>query len=412
MELRRERRRAGSPGVARSCCAAAPWAGRARPRSRRCSRAALGELRRAQALAAAARPTLGGRRAGPRARLRSELAARPRAGRELARRLRRAAGARWSWRSAATTCSPPACPQGPAVGRGPAGGAADASSTGRSRAARQELAAALAPPSRRGSGKRSAYLPGDGVARERRHPLARGRAAGRAGRLLDPARRRQRRRPSRASTSGSSPATTRGACSRTAAGSRRARPRAGAGRDRPPGPRRRDRRRTQAPQQPEPVRAPGSPIPEVDGHVIAGPGLAPLVFVADCLPIALAGPGGVAMLHCGWRGLAGRDRRAAARPRSRPSAAAIGPGIGPCCYEVGDEVLEAFAPLGRRDRRRPHARPARRSRGGCSSGPGWRRSRSAELCTSCEPELFFSHRRDGGRHRPPGGRRLARSRGG
>ena len=43
----------------------------------------------------------------------------------------------------------------------------------------------------------------------------------------------------------------------------------------------------------------------VDGWATSAEGLAPLVFVADCLPVALAGPGGVAMIHCGWRGLAG-----------------------------------------------------------------------------------------------------------
>jgi hypothetical protein len=64
-------------------------------------------------------------------------------------------------------------------------------------------------------------------------------------------------------------------------------------------------------------------------------------MVADCLPVALAGPGGVAMLHCGWRGLAagiverGVDEVGA-------EAAAVGPGIGPCCYEVGPEVVERF----------------------------------------------------------------------
>ena len=75
------------------------------------------------------------------------------------------------------------------------------------------------------------------------------------------------------------------------------------------------------------------------------PGLTPLVFVADCLPVALAGPGGVAMLHCGWRGLAaGIVERGVEEVEAR--AAAIGPGIGPCCYEVGDEVLAAFERAG------------------------------------------------------------------
>ena len=72
----------------------------------------------------------------------------------------------------------------------------------------------------------------------------------------------------------------------------------------------------------------------MDAQATAEPGLAPLVMVADCLPIAMAGPGGVAMVHGGWRGLAGGIVATAAE-RVEAEAAAIGPGIGPCCYEVG-----------------------------------------------------------------------------
>ena len=109
-------------------------------------------------------------------------------------------------------------------------------------------------------------------------------------------------------------------------------------------------------------------IPEADGHVVAAPGLAALVFVADCLPVALAGSGGVAMLHCGWRGLAaGILARGVAAVGA--TDAAIGPGIGPCCYEVGDEVRGAFAGLGagvaaRPDARSGRGRPPAAARGG------------------------------------------------
>ena len=51
--------------------------------------------------------------------------------------------------------------------------------------------------------------------------------------------------------------------------------------------------------------APGAELEKVDGHVTDLEGLGLLVLVADCLPVALAGDGRVAMLHCGWRGLAG-----------------------------------------------------------------------------------------------------------
>ncbi len=87
---------------------------------------------------------------------------------------------------------------------------------------------------------------------------------------------------------------------------------------------------------------------EVDGHVLRSPGPVGLVYTADCLPVALAGPGGAAVLHCGWRGLAaGLIAKGAAAVGA--TDAAIGPGIGPCCYEVGPEVIAALnsPPTGR-----------------------------------------------------------------
>jgi polyphenol oxidase len=150
----------------------------------------------------------------------------------------------------------------------------------------------------------------------------------------------------------------------------------------------------EAPQEPSPFAEPGSPLEEVDGHVVRRPGLAPLVLTADCLPVALAGPGGVAMLHCGWRGLAaGIVARGAALVEA--SAAAIGPGIGPCCYEVGPEVLEGFADLGEgvaEGRMLDLPEVARR----LLARVGVEQVESAGLCTFCEPELFYSHRRDQG----------------
>jgi hypothetical protein len=150
-----------------------------------------------------------------------------------------------------------------------------------------------------------------------------------------------------------------------------------------------------AAQSPSPFAEPGVAIPEVDGHVTAEPGLAALVFVADCLPVALSGPDGVAMLHCGWRGLAagivGRGAEAVGATH-----AAVGPGIGACCYEVGEEVLATFADLGdgvADGRMLDLAEVARR----LLRAAGIERIESAGLCTSCERELFFSHRRDAGR---------------
>jgi len=137
------------------------------------------------------------------------------------------------------------------------------------------------------------------------------------------------------------------------------------------------------------------PRNEGDGHVLAEPGMAGLVFVADCLPVVLAGAGGVAVLHCGWRGLAA-GILAAGAAAVEATDAAIGPGIGRCCYEVGAEVLDAFAPLGEdiaEGRMLDLAEVARR----LLREAGVERVKSAGLCTSCEEELFFSHRRDDGR---------------
>lgn len=134
--------------------------------------------------------------------------------------------------------------------------------------------------------------------------------------------------------------------------------------------------------------------PRADGHTTGERGIGLLVQVADCLPLALAAPGRVAMLHCGWRGLAGGIVERALARFETPPAAAVGPGIGGCCFEVGPEVLAAFADVedaadGRMlDLRRV---AERRLRAG-----GVEVVEHVDLCTSCRDDLFFSHRRDGG----------------
>ena len=168
------------------------------------------------------------------------------------------------------------------------------------------------------------------------------------------------------------------------------------------------------PQAPGPFADLGRAIPEVDGHVTAETSLPLLVFVADCVPVALSGPGGVAMLHCGWRGLAaGIVSRGAAAVGA--THAAIGPGIGPCCYEVGEEVLAALTPAADGPKTSPSVpKSSRRQRGRAVAvdlvgvatrqlrGAGVEEIESAGLCTCCEEDLFFSHRRDGGSGRQGG----------
>jgi len=89
-------------------------------------------------------------------------------------------------------------------------------------------------------------------------------------------------------------------------------------------------------------------VGEGDGVATALPGVAVAVHVADCLPIAVGGAAAVAMLHGGWRGLAGGIVGEGVRAlrelgAAGPLAAVIGPGAGGCCYETGDEVRARFA---------------------------------------------------------------------
>jgi YfiH family protein len=147
--------------------------------------------------------------------------------------------------------------------------------------------------------------------------------------------------------------------------------------------------------KPNPFADPGPELDEVDAQATTRPGLVPLVFVADCLPVALRGTAGVAMVHCGWRGLAAGVLATGVQAVGA-TAAAVGPGIGRCCYEVGEEVLDAFEPLGdgvASGRMLDLVEVARR----LLDAAGVRNVQTADLCTSCNPELFFSHRRDRGR---------------
>ena len=142
----------------------------------------------------------------------------------------------------------------------------------------------------------------------------------------------------------------------------------------------------------------GPPVPdaeleEADVQATAVPGVAVQVLTADCLPVAIAGHGTVAMVHAGWRGLAdGVVEAGVAAVRELGArgelAAAIGPGIGPCCYEVGEEVHARFGTRGRTLDLKAIAR-ARLLAAGVA------RVDDVEVCTSCSAE-HFSHRRDRG----------------
>lgn len=141
---------------------------------------------------------------------------------------------------------------------------------------------------------------------------------------------------------------------------------------------------------------------EGDAQVTAVAGLALAVVTADCVPVLIAAGDRVAAIHAGWRGFVAGVVAAALEELGDPAQAIawIGPAIGPCCYEVGEEVAVPVAArstsevrsTGRRGR--PHLdlplaveiELARRGVG---------EIRRLALCTACHPELLESYRRDG-----------------
>jgi polyphenol oxidase len=162
------------------------------------------------------------------------------------------------------------------------------------------------------------------------------------------------------------------------------------------------------------VWAVGEPLPdppELDGLVCDRPGPVLGAFAADCIPIVLADP--VARVcgaaHAGWRGtvagIAGNVLARMVERGSRPAdvRVALGPSIGPCCFEVGPEVVAAFrAALGElpglvvAGPRKDHldlrvATRALLERAGVPPA----QIDDRPPCTRCEPARFFSYRRDG-----------------
>ncbi len=140
---------------------------------------------------------------------------------------------------------------------------------------------------------------------------------------------------------------------------------------------------------------PGSQPSDGDALWTNDAGVPLLAMSADCLPIAIVATSGapaVAVVHAGWRGLAaGVVEASVGALGDVATAAVVGPAVGPCCYEVGPEVSERFdADLTRDgilDLWGAAERALRRA--------GVDRVDRLDLCTRCNTELFFSHRRDG-----------------
>jgi hypothetical protein len=145
----------------------------------------------------------------------------------------------------------------------------------------------------------------------------------------------------------------------------------------------------------EPLRGYSVGAREGDAAVTSLPRLAVAVHVGDCLPIAVGGSERVAMIHGGWRGLAG-GVVAAAVEQLRGSGelrALIGPGAGGCCYETGDEVRARFEGLGAVRGRMLDLKAAAAAQ---LREAGVAIVEDVGLCTICQPpERFFSHRREG-----------------
>ena len=155
------------------------------------------------------------------------------------------------------------------------------------------------------------------------------------------------------------------------------------------------------------------PAEEADAVVSTAAGVAACISIADCVPVLLADPetGAVAAIHAGWRGTLARAAAAAVAALDEAGApaarllAAVGPSIGPCCYEVSEDLAARFGaelpgsvaaspvPGGR-----PHLDLWTANRAVLTAaGVAAERIHLLGACTSCGGDLFFSHRRDAGR---------------
>ena len=157
------------------------------------------------------------------------------------------------------------------------------------------------------------------------------------------------------------------------------------------------------------------------GHVLDGydvmitdrPGVPILMVYADCTPVLIYDPAhhALALVHSGWRGtVQGAPRAAVEALRraygSRPAdlVAAIGPSIGPCCYEVGGEVVDAVrATFSRPEELLPVGLSGRHHLDLWAANRRWltdagvQHIETSEICTACHTDEFYSHRAEAGR---------------
>ena len=145
--------------------------------------------------------------------------------------------------------------------------------------------------------------------------------------------------------------------------------------------------------------SPTTVVPDADALWTEEPDVALVVLTADCVPILLADPSGrrIGVVHAGWRGLVAGVIEETVGSLGSPDklAAFIGPSIGPCCYEVGEDVAaSAVERLGEAIRRRGDRTHLDlwRSANMALARSGVREVWPAALCTRCEPDRFYSHR--------------------
>jgi polyphenol oxidase len=153
---------------------------------------------------------------------------------------------------------------------------------------------------------------------------------------------------------------------------------------------------------------------QADAVVTNVPGTAVAVLTADCVPLLFGDPvtGAVAAVHAGWRGLVAGVAPAAVAAlarsfgsRPRDLRVALGPAIGACCFEVGPEVVAAFAAAvpGKHDRPGPRDKPHVDLKSALVAqlqilGVPAAQIDAGPECTKCDPAgRFFSYRREAGR---------------
>lgn len=138
---------------------------------------------------------------------------------------------------------------------------------------------------------------------------------------------------------------------------------------------------------------------EADALITNLPGLAISIRTADCYPILLADARNraIAAIHAGWRGTASQIVVKALErmqqefgTQAGDVSAAIGPGIGVCCYEVGDEVARQFGHTGQ-----THLNLCSENRKQLeAAGVPHQNIEASDVCTFCDAERFFSYRRE------------------